>query len=84
MAHGTTTLAFKFQHGVVVAVDSRASAGTYIGECVCSSGQNLGSWAPLSAGANTCTKAEADTDFGELQGRSSSLKTPSSSSHLKV
>ncbi|CAO2608972.1 Proteasome subunit beta type-8 [Lemmus lemmus] len=30
MAHGTTTLAFKFQHGVIVAVDSRASAGTYI------------------------------------------------------
>ncbi|XP_029441330.1 proteasome subunit beta type-8 [Rhinatrema bivittatum] len=28
--HGTTTLAFKFQHGVVVAVDSRASAGSYI------------------------------------------------------
>lgn len=32
MAHGTTTLAFKFQHGVIVAVDSRASAGNYIGE----------------------------------------------------
>ncbi|XP_044529914.1 proteasome subunit beta type-8 isoform X2 [Gracilinanus agilis] len=31
MAHGTTTLAFKFQHGVIVAVDSRASAGNYIG-----------------------------------------------------
>uniref|UniRef100_A0A8C4MQN7 Proteasome subunit beta n=1 Tax=Equus asinus TaxID=9793 RepID=A0A8C4MQN7_EQUAS len=30
MAHGTTTLAFKFQHGVIVAVDSRASAGSYI------------------------------------------------------
>ncbi|KAM9324108.1 proteasome subunit beta type-8 [Gastrophryne carolinensis] len=28
--HGTTTLAFKFQHGVIVAVDSRASAGNYI------------------------------------------------------
>lgn len=31
-AHGTTTLAFKFQHGVIVAVDSRASAGSYIGQ----------------------------------------------------
>jgi hypothetical protein len=31
MAHGTTTLAFKFQHGVIVAVDSRATAGSYIG-----------------------------------------------------
>lgn len=30
MQHGTTTLAFKFQHGIIVAVDSRASAGSYI------------------------------------------------------
>ena len=30
--HGTTTLAFKFQHGVIVAVDSRATAGNWIGE----------------------------------------------------
>ncbi|KAL6461113.1 hypothetical protein MHYP_G00310790 [Metynnis hypsauchen] len=30
MSHGTTTLAFKFRHGVIVAVDSRASAGSYI------------------------------------------------------
>ncbi len=29
-AHGTTTLAFKFKEGVVVAVDSRATAGSYI------------------------------------------------------
>ncbi|KAK2149705.1 hypothetical protein LSH36_441g02032 [Paralvinella palmiformis] len=28
--HGTTTLAFKFQHGVIVAVDSRATAGPWI------------------------------------------------------
>jgi len=28
--HGTTTLAFKFQYGVIVAVDSRATAGSYI------------------------------------------------------
>ncbi|XP_076809317.1 proteasome subunit beta type-5-like [Clavelina lepadiformis] len=28
--HGTTTLAFKFRHGVVVATDSRATAGDYI------------------------------------------------------
>ena len=31
-AHGTTTLAFKFDHGVIVAVDSRATAGSYIGK----------------------------------------------------
>lgn len=30
-AHGTTTLAFKFQGGIIVAVDSRASMGQYIG-----------------------------------------------------
>ncbi len=34
MAHGTTTLAFKFKHGVIIAVDSRATAGSYIGACV--------------------------------------------------
>lgn len=32
-AHGTTTLAFKFKHGVIVAVDSRATAGPWIGKC---------------------------------------------------
>ena len=30
MLHGTTTLAFKYKGGVVVAVDSRASSGAYI------------------------------------------------------
>lgn len=30
IAHGTTTLAFKFKEGVIVAVDSRATAGSYI------------------------------------------------------
>ncbi|XP_007443843.1 proteasome subunit beta type-8, partial [Python bivittatus] len=30
LAHGTTTLAFSFQHGVIVATDSRASSGSYI------------------------------------------------------
>lgn len=56
MAHGTTTLAFKFQHGVIVAVDSRASAGSYIGESIHSSRlQNLGGWAPLSTGGQLCS-----------------------------
>jgi len=31
MAHGTTTLAFVFQGGVIVAVDSRSTMGSYIG-----------------------------------------------------
>ena len=30
--HGTTTLAFRYQGGVVVAVDSRATAGSYVGK----------------------------------------------------
>ncbi|MFT7811309.1 Proteasome subunit beta type-8 precursor [Arapaima gigas] len=30
LEHGTTTLAFKFQHGVMVAVDSRATSGSYV------------------------------------------------------
>jgi len=30
-AHGTTTMAFVYKHGVLVAVDSRASMGSYIG-----------------------------------------------------
>ena len=29
--HGTTTLGFVFQHGVIIAVDSRATMGAYIG-----------------------------------------------------
>jgi len=29
--HGTTTLAFRFQGGIIVAVDSRATAGSYVG-----------------------------------------------------
>jgi len=28
---GTTTLGFRFQHGIIIAVDSRASMGSYIG-----------------------------------------------------
>ena len=32
--HGTTTLGFIFEHGVIIAVDSRATMGSYICECV--------------------------------------------------
>jgi len=32
MDHGTTTLGFKFQGGVLLAVDSRATGGMFIGE----------------------------------------------------
>ncbi|KAL1991026.1 hypothetical protein VTN49DRAFT_5530 [Thermomyces lanuginosus] len=30
LVHGTTTLAFRFQHGIIVATDSRATAGSWI------------------------------------------------------
>jgi 20S proteasome subunit beta 5 len=30
--HGTTTLAFKYKEGIIVAVDSRATAGSFIGK----------------------------------------------------
>lgn len=30
LAHGTTTLAFRFQGGIIVATDSRATAGDWI------------------------------------------------------
>lgn len=30
LQHGTTTLGFKFAHGVIIAVDSRATGGNYI------------------------------------------------------
>lgn len=33
--HGTTTLAFRFKGGVIVAVDSRATAGSYVGAYTC-------------------------------------------------
>lgn len=35
LAHGTTTLAFRFKGGIIVAVDSRATAGSYIGRPEC-------------------------------------------------
>jgi hypothetical protein len=33
--HGTTTLGFIFKGGVIIAVDSRATMGSYICECGC-------------------------------------------------
>ena len=38
LAHGTTTLAFRFKGGIIVAVDSRATAGSYVGELAISPG----------------------------------------------
>ena len=35
MLHGTTTLGFIFQGGVIICVDSRASQGQYVGASPC-------------------------------------------------
>lgn len=65
MNHGTTTLAFKFQHGVIVAVDSRASAGSYIGKSTNSSAQR----------AKTCaTYQKLSLDSTKMQGFTESFK----------
>ena len=47
--HGTTTLGFIFEHGVIVAVDSRASMGSYI----CASHSQLTS-SLLRLGSTAC------------------------------
>lgn len=81
MAHGTTTLAFRFQHGVIVAVDSRASAGNYISEWPAP-----GPWALLPAGPNLCTQIEAGIGIGHTGRAVGSFplsQTPSSSRHFK-
>jgi hypothetical protein len=45
--HGTTTLGFIFEHGVIIAVDSRATMGSYI--CKSSKGH-----AAQSQGVQAC------------------------------
>ncbi|KAJ8377875.1 hypothetical protein AAFF_G00250260 [Aldrovandia affinis] len=54
--HGTTTLAFKFQHGVMVAVDSRASAGSYISGQLCNKVIEINPYllGTMSGGAADC------------------------------
>lgn len=39
--HGTTTLGFIFEHGVIIAVDSRATMGSYICECTTRVGRKV-------------------------------------------
>jgi 20S proteasome subunit beta 5 len=41
LAHGTTTLAFRFDGGIVVAVDSRATAGNWIASQTVKKGNSL-------------------------------------------
>lgn len=40
LAHGTTTLAFRFDGGIIVAVDSRATAGNWIASGTVKKGKN--------------------------------------------
>ncbi|XP_064359378.1 proteasome subunit beta type-5 [Dromaius novaehollandiae] len=54
--HGTTTLAFKFDHGVVVAVDSRATAGAYIASQTVRKVIEINAWllGTMAGGAADC------------------------------
>jgi hypothetical protein len=49
-SHGTTTLGFIFQGGVIIAVDSRATMGSYI--CKCTTHRSM-----LWSVSYTCTSA---------------------------
>ncbi len=62
--HGTTTLGFIFQGGVIIAVDSRASQGSYICEC-CSCWMH---WL-RSACAHTRGKSHPSTAVSVLVGQ---------------
>jgi 20S proteasome subunit beta 5 len=55
--HGTTTLAFKYGDGVVVAVDSRASVGSYVGSRTVKKAFPVGDHmvATMAGGAADCT-----------------------------
>jgi 20S proteasome subunit beta 5 len=54
---GTTTLGFKFQHGVLIAVDSRASMGTFIGSQTCRKVIEINSYllGTMAGGAADCS-----------------------------
>lgn len=47
---GTTTLAFRYQGGVIVSVDSRSTQGSYIG-APCGGGRLFGVWVVIEARA---------------------------------
>jgi len=55
--HGTTTLAFRFDKGVLVAVDSRASMGSYIGSGTVKKVIPISNWllGTMAGGAADCS-----------------------------
>ncbi|KAL0153414.1 hypothetical protein M9458_051283 [Cirrhinus mrigala] len=78
--HGTTTLAFKFRHGVIVAVDSRASAGKYIASKEANKVIEIN---PYLLG--TMSGSAADCQYWErLLAKECSLKQGSSTLDLKI
>jgi len=54
---GTTTLGFRFEHGIIIAVDSRASMGTYIGSQTCRKVIEINSYllGTMAGGAADCS-----------------------------
>jgi hypothetical protein len=62
--HGTTTLGFIFKHGVIIAVDSRATMGSYVCEWTGSDGtrcQLLGLLGGGEGAVATCVTAACAT-----------------------
>lgn len=63
--HGTTTLAFKFDKGVLVAVDSRSSMGSYIGSGTVKKVIPISKWllGTMAGGAADCSYWERNLAF---------------------
>ena len=63
--HGTTTLGFIFKHGVIIAVDSRASQGSYV--CTCPAARRVSAPASLERvrDAARAARSVADGEKGD-------------------
>lgn len=63
--HGTTTLGFIFKHGVIIAVDSRASQGSYV--CTCPAARRASAPASLARvrDAARAGRSVADSEKGD-------------------
>jgi len=63
--HGTTTLGFIFKHGVLIAVDSRASMGSYIGSGTVKKVIEISQWllGTMAGGAADCSFWERNLAF---------------------
>lgn len=86
-AHGTTTLAFRFQGGIIVAVDSRASMGQYIGSGTVKKVIEINPYllGTMAGGAADCSFWERDLGRRcKLYGKFQSLLAPFFFSKVKT